>query len=210
MKKWECTVCGYIHEGDSPPDICPVCGAGAEYFKEVVDQSVTDKTADSPAADPAAGPTAPPPPQPDTPTGLVKLVLDYHLHPITVHTPNGVLPLALIFLLLALVFTHAVGFEQAAFFNLIFVLLTMPAVIATGYLEWKNRYKGVMTKIFATKIAASVVVCTTLPAMVIWRVLDPQVLAGPGRWIYLLLGVAMVGAAGLAGHMGGKLVFGRR
>ena len=27
MKKFVCTVCGYIHEGDDAPDICPVCGA---------------------------------------------------------------------------------------------------------------------------------------------------------------------------------------
>ena len=39
MKKWECTICGYIHEGDAPPDECPLCGAGPEYFKEVVDSA---------------------------------------------------------------------------------------------------------------------------------------------------------------------------
>ncbi|MBE0584137.1 MAG: DUF2231 domain-containing protein, partial [Desulfofustis sp.] len=116
------------------------------------------------------------------------------------------LPLALVFLVIALVFTVA-GFEQAAFYNLVFVLLTMPVVLATGYLEWKNRYKKVMTKIFATKIAASVVVSATLIAMIVWRLVDPQVLASPGRWIYLLLGAVMVAAVGLAGHMGGKLVF---
>lgn len=32
MKKWKCTVCDYIHTGDAPPDICPVCGVGAEKF----------------------------------------------------------------------------------------------------------------------------------------------------------------------------------
>ncbi|GAB4345750.1 MAG: rubrerythrin family protein [Candidatus Abyssubacteria bacterium] len=26
-KQWKCTVCGYIHEGDIPPDTCPLCGA---------------------------------------------------------------------------------------------------------------------------------------------------------------------------------------
>ena len=26
-KKWKCTVCGYVHEGEAPPDKCPVCGA---------------------------------------------------------------------------------------------------------------------------------------------------------------------------------------
>ncbi len=33
MKQWRCTVCGYIHVGDVPPDKCPVCGAGPEYFE---------------------------------------------------------------------------------------------------------------------------------------------------------------------------------
>ena len=32
MKKWECTVCGYIHEGPEPPDECPVCGADKSQF----------------------------------------------------------------------------------------------------------------------------------------------------------------------------------
>ncbi len=30
--KWKCTVCGYIHTGDEPPERCPVCGASKEYF----------------------------------------------------------------------------------------------------------------------------------------------------------------------------------
>ena len=33
MKRWECVICGYIHEGDEPPDICPVCGAAKELFR---------------------------------------------------------------------------------------------------------------------------------------------------------------------------------
>lgn len=34
MKKFICTVCGYVHEGDSAPDACPVCGAPSEKFIE--------------------------------------------------------------------------------------------------------------------------------------------------------------------------------
>lgn len=34
MKKFVCTVCGYVHEGDAPPAFCPVCKAPAEKFKE--------------------------------------------------------------------------------------------------------------------------------------------------------------------------------
>jgi rubrerythrin len=33
MKKWVCTVCGYVHEGDAPPEKCPVCKVPAEKFK---------------------------------------------------------------------------------------------------------------------------------------------------------------------------------
>lgn len=34
MKKFVCTVCGYIYEGESAPDKCPVCGVGSEKFME--------------------------------------------------------------------------------------------------------------------------------------------------------------------------------
>ena len=33
MKKYRCTECGYIHEGDGPPDVCPVCGVGPDKFE---------------------------------------------------------------------------------------------------------------------------------------------------------------------------------
>ena len=35
MKKWRCTVCGYIHEGDAPPANCPHCKAPADKFEEI-------------------------------------------------------------------------------------------------------------------------------------------------------------------------------
>ena len=34
MKKWVCSVCGYVHEGDTPPERCPVCKQPAEKFIE--------------------------------------------------------------------------------------------------------------------------------------------------------------------------------
>jgi rubrerythrin len=37
MKKWVCTVCGYVHTGDSAPDSCPTCKAPASKFKEQVE-----------------------------------------------------------------------------------------------------------------------------------------------------------------------------
>ena len=46
MKKYVCLICGYVHEGDEPPAVCPVCGAAADKFKEM-------------GAAPAAAPSAP-------------------------------------------------------------------------------------------------------------------------------------------------------
>jgi len=34
MKKFVCSVCGYVHEGDSAPERCPQCGAPASKFTE--------------------------------------------------------------------------------------------------------------------------------------------------------------------------------
>ena len=34
MKKFVCSVCGYVYEGEAAPEKCPVCGAPASKFKE--------------------------------------------------------------------------------------------------------------------------------------------------------------------------------
>ena len=34
MKKFVCTVCGYIYEGEQPPEFCPICKAGSDKFIE--------------------------------------------------------------------------------------------------------------------------------------------------------------------------------
>ena len=34
MKKYVCPVCGYVYEGDNPPEKCPLCGAALELVEE--------------------------------------------------------------------------------------------------------------------------------------------------------------------------------
>lgn len=38
-KKFRCTVCGHIHEGDKAPAECPVCKQPASVFEEIADES---------------------------------------------------------------------------------------------------------------------------------------------------------------------------
>ena len=35
VKNWQCLVCGHVAEGDTPPDVCPVCGVGPDQFEEI-------------------------------------------------------------------------------------------------------------------------------------------------------------------------------
>ena len=41
-KKWICTVCGYVHEGDEAPEFCPQCKQPRSKFKEVVESDELD------------------------------------------------------------------------------------------------------------------------------------------------------------------------
>ena len=42
MKKFVCTICGYVHEGNEAPERCPQCKAPSEKFRE--DTSNSEKT----------------------------------------------------------------------------------------------------------------------------------------------------------------------
>ncbi|MDN5302218.1 MAG: hypothetical protein PWQ60_1732 [Thermoanaerobacteraceae bacterium] len=41
MKKFVCSVCGYVHTGDIPPEKCPQCGAPAEKFVEKKEETLS-------------------------------------------------------------------------------------------------------------------------------------------------------------------------
>ncbi len=42
MKKWICKECGFIFEGDEPPDYCPECFATKEVFVEYTGDEKAD------------------------------------------------------------------------------------------------------------------------------------------------------------------------
>ena len=218
MKKWKCTICGYVHEGDEAPEKCPVCGADKSLFEEIVEAAPA--AADTPVeeAPPAETPPADPRavdlgPAPSTPLGRVRHVLmgqmlKHHAHPITVHFPNGVLPVALVFMVLSVLFESR-AMETAAYCNLVFVVITLPAVLYSGYVEWQIRYKGLRSRQFTIKIACAAAVFTASALAVVWWTINPDILRVPssGRTLFFMVNFLSLGAAGVAGLIGGKLVF---
>lgn len=225
IKKWRCTVCGYVHEGDEPPDKCPVCGADKRQFEPVVEEekSTPPPRGKKKAADEEHPPVAPSPdpdprhvdlgPMPDTPMErayhiAIGQMLKHHAHPVSVHIPNGVLPISFIFIILALL-SGSKTLEIAALSNMVFVVISMPFVLFSGYVEWKKRYKGIMTERFRIKIICAGVVAGCALVVVCWWMANPDILSAgsAGRWVFVLLNLVMLAAAVVAGLIGGKLVF---
>ena len=65
---------------------------------------------------------------------ITDLMVKHHIHPITVHFPNGIVPVAVAFIFLAVMFSVG-SLELAAFYNMIFVVLTLPMVLFSGFNE---------------------------------------------------------------------------
>ena len=207
MKKWQCTVCGYIHEGDEPPEKCPVCGADRSQFIEMVSEEPVETEMDQPESEDKKLDSKPEPlifrPKLNP---IFDLMVKHHVHPISVHIPNGVLPASVIFIVLAALFNFS-GLSQAAFYNLIFVVLTLPLVLFSGYIEWQKKYRGQLTRLFKTKIICAAVVSLTAIILVVWLFIDPQAATSSSNLLFLLINLVMLTAAGIAGFIGGKFVF---
>ncbi|HAF08027.1 MAG: cupin domain-containing protein [bacterium] len=41
MKIFKCSVCGYIHKGENPPQVCPNCKSPKEKFNEIESEDLT-------------------------------------------------------------------------------------------------------------------------------------------------------------------------
>ena len=40
MKTFVCSVCGYIHTGDTAPEVCPLCKVGEDKFNELANEAL--------------------------------------------------------------------------------------------------------------------------------------------------------------------------
>jgi len=208
MKKWECSVCGYIHEGDEPPETCPVCGADKSQFAEITETFEGSESKEAPVEEKTTEAKPEPTIQAPAPSPLsyenaTDLMIKHHLHPIMVHFPNGVIPVAVAFIFLAAIFEFA-GLSKASFYNMVFVVLTLPVVLFTGYNEWQKKYQGAVTNIFKIKIISALIVSATAVIIVLWHLIAPE---SHGQPFFLALHLIMLALTGLAGHLGGKLVF---
>jgi len=139
----------------------------------------------------------------------VKLPEGLYFHPIFVHFPQALFPVAFASLLLCLVTGDAL-FERGASLMIAFGLAFSPVTMITGYIDWKVRYKGYMTPVFKIKIVTGFILVGLSLAAVLLRALVPETallpLSGLG-WVRAALLAGCVASCVVEGHYGGKLVF---
>ena len=180
-EQWICTVCGYIHDGNEPPDNCPVCGVDRSKFEPLQQVEVSL---------------------------LQDMLKTFQPHAVAAHFPNALLPTALLFCTVALVFVP-LSLSAAAWYLLLILLLAVPTALVTGIYEWKIRFAGKPATIFKRKIqlASLLMVLLLITVGLRFSLGDPLAHKGLWKWGFLGLLCAMFGCVGLLGHYGGKLVF---
>ena len=180
-RRWKCTVCGYIHVGEEPPEKCPVCGADRSQFVPADEQK----------------------------SHLLGDIIDtFRLHPVAAHFPGGLLPTAALFLPLALVFGHP-GLESAAFWLVMAATAVVPVSLGSGLRDWQKHFSGRRAPIFFKKIFLALTLLTLGLTAIAVRYGQPELLTTGGwqRLLYLACLAGMLGCVMLLGHYGAVLVF---
>ncbi|HCD35602.1 hypothetical protein EKD00_06810 [Chlorobium phaeovibrioides] len=130
----------------------------------------------------------------------------FMLHAIAAHFSNGLIPVAVLYLLLAIPGGN-VFFEHTVKHIIIITLLAIPVSFASGIHDWKTKYRGAKAPVFMKKIRLSIILFVLCFAGVGLRLALPDVMAEAGilRWLYIGILLSMLPVVTLLGHYGGKL-----
>lgn len=196
-KTWRCTVCGYLHKGEQPPEVCPVCGVDASKFVLLNEPEVEQESKAAVLRKQAVALFA-------------EMKASFVPHAVAAHFPNALLPTCFLFLLLFIVSGEA-SFETTVFYLSVVAFLTIPATFATGLLDWRLKYSGELTPIFRKKIILGLLLFCLGFVATYWRWQSPEILSAGGfsACAYSIIILAMLGCVMLLGHYGGMLVFTR-
>ena len=132
-----------------------------------------------------------------------------HAHSICVHFTNALYPVALFFLILSY-FYQRDAMRFAYFHLMLLAAFSVPISYITGFIEWKQKYKGARVRIFTRKLRLGMVLLALGVTCTFWYGFDPDVLNKGGglRTVFLFLNFAILPNVIYLGYLGGKLVFG--
>ena len=137
---------------------------------------------------------------------LKEMKATFFLHPIAAHFSNGLIPVAVLYLLLTLPAGDPF-FERTVEHLIIIVLFAIPVSFFSGIQDWTTNYKRAKTPVFVSKIRLSIVLFALVAAAVAIRLAVPEVMYQNNwlHWVYIALLFATLPVVTLLGHYGGKL-----
>ncbi len=184
--RWRCVVCNYVHEGDEPPDVCPVCGKLKDAF---VPETKSPKHHHR---------------------GISGLIEKMHAHPVSAHFPNGAMPLALL-AWLGYLFLDIACLERMSLYLMLIAALAVPVTFFTGWSDAGHRFGTTTTGVFPEKKRWSWVLLIVAGVFVGWRLsLGFNHIPAGASEIAIYTGFLTAASVLVArlGMLGGKLVFG--
>ena len=127
-------------------------------------------------------------------------------HAIAAHFSNGLIPVAVLYLLLTLS-TGSTYFEHTVEHLIVIVVMAIPVSFFSGVYDWKTKYRGAKAPIFIKKLRLSVLLFVLCISAVAIRLSIPDVMNRQGveHWLYIVLLFSMLPVVTLLGHYGGKL-----
>jgi len=142
---------------------------------------------------------------------LKEMKQSFALHPIAAHFSNGVIPVAVLYLLLTLI-DGSPFFEHTVIHLELVALMAIPLSFYSGIRDWKTKYKGAKAPAFQKKIRLSIVLLVAGVLAAAIRLAVPEVMqtGGPLAWLYVASLLVMLPTVVLLGHHGGKLSAGQR
>ncbi len=190
-KRWRCMVCGYVHKGESPPEVCPVCGVGSEKF-ELMEEEGESKAKQSPSQ-----------------SLIQEMIASFKPHAVMAHFPNALLPTLALFLALYLVL-GVISLDAGIYVLLGLVAVTALMTLLTGVYSWRRNYQSARTRIFQRKLVLGGCLVLICFEMLLLRYNNPDLLSSfsGSSWFFFMLTGAALYCVTMLGHYGGMLVFG--
>lgn len=130
------------------------------------------------------------------------------LHAVAAHFSNGLIPVALFFLLISTL-TSNPHFEHTVLHLLIVALTMVPVSFLSGVRDWRRNFGGGRAPVYYRKITLSGLLFLLLVSAVAIRLASPSVMARQGivLWVYLGTLLLSLPIVVLLGHYGGKLAY---
>ena len=140
-----------------------------------------------------------------------EMLKTFIFHAVVSHFVNGLVPVAVFFMLLTLI-TANPYFEHTVIHLICISAMALPASFLSGIRDWRIKFHGSRAPIFYRKIKLSIILAVLCVAVISIRLAVPNPLAA-GEGIGLLYGSCIfmtLPVVVFLGHFGGKLAYASR